>query len=229
MRCLIIVSRSRRSCLTAFALKKLFSGNSGTYGKRSTICRRSGPRQPRTASRASKRFSSSRLSNSTAWRSVPPASKLLIKWSTRGRPAHVIWSRLFENLNICELQTDTQCTSNNALDASEARRRFMINEHAAPDLEHKQRPKGMRVVSHSSIMLLQQTCHRLRIKVAALAGARAGEKVMRHLLHLSIEPVLDRHVEALLRAAPDLVRDQARGRPLENVFRLPAPVRARQF
>src|SRR5499426_1147169 len=112
--------------------------------------------------------------------------------------------------------------SNDALGASEARRRFMINEHAAPDLEHKQRPQGMRVVAHSSIMLLQQTCHSLRIKVAALAGARTGEKVMRHLLHLSIEPILDRHVEALLRAAPDLVRDQARGGPLQNVFRLPA-------
>src|SRR5262245_23403268 len=229
MRVSIIASRSRRSCLIAFALKKPFSGNSCAFGNRSTICRSSGPRQPRTASRTSKRFSSSRLSNSTAWRSVPPASKLLIKWSTRGRPAHVIWSRLFENLNICELQTDTRCTSNNALDASEARRRFMINEHAAPDLEHKQRPKGMRVVSHSSIMLLQQTCHSLRIKVTALAGARTGEKVVRHLLHLTIEPILDGHAEALLRAINDLIREQARDGSLQNVFRLPALVRAGQF
>src|SRR5215510_11866052 len=119
--------------------------------------------------------------------------------------------------------------SNDAIGASEARRRLMINEHAAPELEHKQRPQGMRVVAHSSIMLLQQTCHRLRIKVAELAGARAGEKVMRHLLHLSIEPVLDRYVEALLRAASNLVRDKSRDSPLKNVFRLPAPVRARQF
>src|SRR5262245_40289823 len=98
----------------------------------------------------------------------------------------------------------------------------MIDEHAAPDLEHKQRPQEMRVVAHSSIMLLQQTCHRLRIKVAALTGARTGEKVIRHLLHLTVEPVLDRHVEALLRSMNDLVRDQARGGTLQNVFRLPA-------
>src|SRR5262245_48944074 len=119
--------------------------------------------------------------------------------------------------------------SNDAIGASEARRRLMIDEHAAPDLEHKQRAQGMRVVENSLIMLLQQTCHTLRIKVDSVAGARAGEKVMRHLLHLSVEPVLDRHVEALLWAEPDLVRNQARGGPLQNIFRLPAAVRAGQF
>src|SRR5262245_22978465 len=235
MRFSIIVLRSRRSCLIAFALKKPSRGNSGTYGKRVTICRRNGPRQPRTASRTSKRFSSSRLSNSAAWRSVPPASKLLIRWSTRGRPGYLIWlwSRLFEKVIIDELLADTRCTSNgpisDALGACETRRRLMINEHAVPYLEHKQRPQGMRMVAHPPIMLLQQSCHSLRIKVAALAGARAGEKVMRHLLHFSIEPVLDRHVEALLSAMNDLVRDQARYGPLQNVFRLPALVRAGQF
>src|SRR5262249_20451122 len=109
----------------------------------------------------------------------------------------------------CVCQTTRVIT--NLFVTTRARRRLMIDEHAAPDLEHKQRPQGMRVVAPSSIMLLQQTCHRLRIKVAALAGARTCEKVMRHLLHLSIEPVLDRHVEALFRAVNYLVRDQARG------------------
>src|SRR5262245_45638923 len=176
MRFSIIVSRRRRSCLIAFALKKPSRGNSGTYGKRATICHRSGPRQPRTANRGSKRFSSIRLSNSTAWRSVPPASRLLIRWSTRGRRWYVIRSRLFEKVNISERREDTQCTSNNApggpFAAGAACRRLTINEYAAPDLEHEQRPQGMRVVERSSIKLLQQTCHRFQIKIAALANAR---------------------------------------------------------
>src|SRR5262245_18616292 len=93
------------------------------------------------------------LSNSAAWRSVPPASKLLIRRSARGRSWHVIWSRPFEKVNIGDLPANTPCTSNDAPGAREARRRFMIDEHAAPDLERKQRPQGMRVVAHSSIML----------------------------------------------------------------------------
>src|SRR5882672_304037 len=132
-----------------------------------------------------------------------------------------------------ERLADTRCTSNKApgaaLGADKTRRRLMINKHAVPDLEHKQRPQGMRVVAHSSIMLLQQTCHGLRIKVAALSSARAGKKIVSHFLHLSIEPMPDRHVEALFRAINDLVRDQARYGPLQNVFRLPAVVRAGQF
>src|SRR5262245_40202458 len=122
-------------------MKQPCDGDSGTHRYRSTIGRRNGPRQPRTASRASKRFSSSRLSNSTAWRSVPPASKLLIRWSTRGRLWSVLWSMLFEKVIIGELPADTPSTSNDAPDAHEARRRFMINEPAAPDLEHQQRPQ----------------------------------------------------------------------------------------
>src|SRR5262245_61004646 len=117
-----------------------------------------------------------------------------------------------------------RCTSNDAPNyasgACETRRRLMINKHAAPDLEHEQRPQGMRMVANSSIMLLQQTCHSFRVEVAALAGARTVEQVVRHLSHFSIEPVLDRHAEALLRAINDLVRYQAGDGSFQNVFRL---------
>ncbi|MBO0859303.1 MAG: hypothetical protein J2P21_12645 [Chloracidobacterium sp.] len=40
----------------------------------------------------------------------------------------------------------------------------MINEYETPDLQQEQRPQGMRAVARSSIMLLQQTCQRLRLK-----------------------------------------------------------------
>src|SRR5262249_32244916 len=151
-----------------------------------------------------------RLSNSTACRSVPPTSKLVIKWRTlalfvlstsRGAASEGSAPAMSIKAFVIVQSSSNrrgfgQSIESHALGPCESRLRHPANERASPKFQYEQAPAMARVVTRAAPVFVQDRQDRPVIEIAALARSRAPHCVVQHLAQLAVKPSADRHVEA---------------------------------
>src|SRR3954453_13749636 len=94
-----------------------------------------------------------------------------------------------------------------------------INKSLMPQFEHQQRPQRHRVVATTTFMLIEQNVRVRSREDAAFTEPRISQRIANTFSQLLIDPLLNRHAEALLGSRKNLFRHKVRNRSLEQMLR----------
>src|SRR5438445_8580901 len=93
-----------------------------------------------------------------------------------------------------------------------------VDEHPVPELQHQETPEPEMVERAPFGVLIDQATDHLWAEVAAPSGVLTQEHVVRHVLQLVAEPVVDRYAEAHLLAARDPRREHVLHDSLKEIL-----------
>src|SRR5260370_3480395 len=89
-----------------------------------------------------------------------------------------------------------------------------------PEFQNEKGPKRRRVIAPFALVLVKQHLDVTRLKVTALKRALRRQSVVNASAQLAIDPVINWHAKSHFPPGQDLVRDKARNRSREIIFRI---------
>src|SRR5574337_1261409 len=98
-----------------------------------------------------------------------------------------------------------------------------VDEAPMPQFQHQEVPKLAVEVLYTSDMLIEQSSHHVRPEVASPEAPRIKEDIVRHLLQVVPEPMVNGDDEPLFGPIQDLHREEIGHRSLQKIFFFPAP------